>query len=120
MIQWNKRAKRDDTMVAERRVWKSRCGHYQVIEVNIRYGRTYDSRGNFQGYPIFYLAMAIVNDNWKILSEHRKRSTAVAQCEHWHAKGCLMPKRTKTEKAVKRVKAKRQAKRKAKTDETES
>ena len=119
MLEWNKRAKRSDTQMAERRIWNSKCGHYQVLESNIRYGRSYDRHGNYNGYPIYYLAMVNVDGVWKIISEHRKRGAAVAQCEHWHEKGCIMPKRTKAAKAQRRVKAKRQARRKAKqTDES--
>lgn len=112
MIEWNKRAKRDETQMAERRTWKSKCGHYKVEESNIKYGRSTDRHGNYKGYPIFYRAMASVDGVWMILSAHRKRTTAVAQCEYWHEKGHLMPRQTKAVKATKRAKAKRQAKRK--------
>jgi len=118
MLDWNKHAKRDETQVSERRTWKTKCGHYQVVECNIKYGRSTDNRGNYQGYPIYYLAMVCNEGVWKIISEHRKRSTAVAQCEYWHQHGHRMPPKTKLVKAVKRQKAKRLAKRKAKTDES--
>lgn len=117
-MEWNKKAKRDETQVSERRTWKTKCGHYQVVECNIKYGRSTDNRGNFQGYPIYYLAMVEVDGVWRILSEHRKRGTAVAQCEYYHQHGHKIPPKTKAEKAVKRVKAKRQARRKAKQDES--
>jgi len=117
MIDWNKRAKRDETVVADRRIWKSRCGHYMVQECDIKYGRTYARDGSFNGYPVFYRAMVETDGVWRILSEHRKRGAAVAQCEHWHEKGCLMPKRTKAAKATKRQQQKRKA-RKAQRDES--
>jgi hypothetical protein len=111
MIEWNKRARRDETQMAERRTWNSKCGHYKVEECNIKFGRSYDRRGNYLGYPIFYRAMALLDGVWRILSAHRKRGTAIKQCEYWHEKGCLMPKNTKAAKAKKRQKAKRKAKR---------
>lgn len=117
MIEWFKNAKREDTVMSERRVWRSRCGHYRVEECNIKFGRTYDRHGGYNGYPVFYRAMTCVEGIWKILSEHKTRTGAVKQCEYFSEHGHKMPARTKTEKAIKRVKAKRRAKREAKNAE---
>jgi hypothetical protein len=116
MIEWMKRCKRADTPLSERRIWRSRCGLYQVLESNIRYGRSYDKRGNFLGYPIYYLAMVKRDGHWHVLSEHRKRGPATKALEYYADNGRLPPKKTKANKAKKRLKAKRQAKRKAKEE----
>lgn len=121
MLEWNKRAKRNDTMMAERRTWNTKCGHYKVEEHNIRYGRTEDRHGNYNGYPVYYIAMRLVDPErgiWTIISDHRNRNAAVKQCEYFHQHGHKMPPKTKTEKAVKRVKAKRKARREQKQDES--
>lgn len=121
MLEWNKRAKRDETQVSERRTWNTRCGHYKVVETNIKYGRSSDRHGNYNGYPVYHLAMRLTDpekDIWQIISEHRTRVAAVKQCEYFHEHGHKMPPRTKVEKAVKRQKAKRKAKREAKQDES--
>jgi len=116
MIEWYKNAKREDTQIADRRVWKSKCGHYKVEEHIIRYGQGQDKAGNSTGIPTYYLAMFLSPAGWQILSEHRTRTGAVKQCEYFSEHGHKMPPRTKTEKAVKRVKAKRKAKREMKDD----
>lgn len=110
-LDWLKRCKRDESMVAERRTWKTRCGHYQVVESNIKYGRSYDAQGNYLGYPPSYRAMVCRDSSWYTLSTHRTRKAAVKQLEYYHEHGVAMPRRTKATKAIKRVKAKRQAKR---------
>lgn len=86
-MEWNKRAKREDNVTSERRTWRSKCGHYKVEESNIKYGRKTDSRGNFQGYPIRYRAMREHEGMWCIISNHRKKSTAMAQCEYFYTHG---------------------------------
>ena len=122
MIEWNKRAKRDETQVAERRTWKSKCGHYKVVETNIKYGRVTDRRGNYQGYPVYYLAMRLNDPEismWDIISDHRTRKAAVLQCEYFHEHGRRKPANTKAYKARKKMKVKRQA-RKAQRDNSKS
>lgn len=120
MLVWNKHPKRDETIMADRRTWKTKCGHYQVVESNIKYGRHKDHRGNFLGYPVYYLAMRSEEGIWQIISEHRRRSTAVAQCEYFHQHGRKMPPKTKAAKAVKRVKAKRLAKREQRNESSDT
>jgi hypothetical protein len=112
-MDWLKRCKRDETKAAERRTWKTRCGHYKIEEVNIKYGRSYDSRGQYLGYPIFYRAMVMDDGTWSTVSEHRTRKAALAQLEYHYKNGRTKPRNTKANKSIKLVKAKRQAKRKA-------
>lgn len=110
MLEWNKRCRRDESQMAERRIWKTKCGHYQIVESNIKYGRKYDKRGNFLGYPIVYLALALREWGWVIVSRHRKRISAQRQLDYYHTNGRPMPKKTKAAKAQKKVKEKRQQK----------
>lgn len=115
MIEWKKRAKKFDRVVAEGRRWESKCELYRVEEVDIKYGRTRDKYGNYLGYPVFFRSLHKRCGHWVILSEHRKRGTAIKQCEYYEAHGELMPKKTKATKAARRAKAKRKA-RKARND----
>ena len=101
MIDWLKRCRRLDSALADRRIWTSRCGHYKVEESDIRYGRSYDKRGNFLGYPPYYRAMTLKDDVWFIISAHRKQSTAVRQLEYYHEHGKPIPKKKKKRKKVK-------------------
>lgn len=110
MLEWYKRCKRDETQMAERRTWRTKCGHYQVVESNIKYGRKHDRHGNFLGYPIVYLAMVLKDTGWEIISRHRKRGAAVKQLEHYHETGRPLPKNTKANKAKKKMREKRKQK----------
>jgi len=114
MIEWNKRAKKMDTVCSNRRVWFTRCGRYRVDESIIPYGNRKDHNGNYMGYPPIYRALIKRETGWDILSEHRKRKTAVAAVEYYDENGCLPPKKTKVVKAIKRQKAKRKARKEKK------
>jgi hypothetical protein len=119
MIEWNKRAKREDTQMSDRRTWSSKCGHYKVSEHTIRYGRGTDKYGNETGYPTYYLAMRLTDIGmWDIISEHRTRSAAVSQCEYFHEHGHKKPPRNKATKAKKKQQAKRKARKAKKNDDS--
>lgn len=118
MIEWYKTAKRDNTQLADRRVWRSKCGHYKVEESTIRYGNRTDRNGNHLGYPTYYRAMVLKDFGWDIISDHRTRSAAVSQCEYFHEHGHRKPPKTKAAKAKKRQKAKRKARREKKNDDS--
>lgn len=94
MIEWGKRGRRCDTEHAERRVWKSKCGRYRVLETNIRYGRKHDSQGNYLGYPIIYSAMVHKELGWYTISTHRKRGPAIKQLEYYDQHGKPQPKKS--------------------------
>lgn len=100
MIEWYKRWKRTDTQMAERRTLQSRCGHYKVEESNIKYGRTYKRNGDYNGYPILYRAMVLMDWGWWIISSHKKPGTAQKACEYFHDKGHVKPKPKKKRKKV--------------------
>jgi hypothetical protein len=104
MIDWFKRMRREDTDFAECKVWLSRCGHYRIEEVNIRYGREYDKRGVYLGYPITFRAMIKRPLGWYVLSNHRKRAAATKQLEYYAEHGKSIPKKKK-KRCKRKVKA---------------
>lgn len=114
MLEWMKRCKRMDTIVSDRRRWKSRCGEYAVEESEIKYGRSVSAGGVYQGYPKIFRALHKRGETWDILSEHKTKKAAQTQCEYHSEHGTLKPRNTKVAKAKRRLKKKRQAKRKAK------
>jgi hypothetical protein len=101
MIDWFKRMRRDDTDVAERKVWRSRCGRYRIEEVNIRYGRGKDKSGATLGYPTFFRAMIKRPLGWYVVSAHRKRTAATKVLEYHADNGTLPKKKKKRRKKVK-------------------
>jgi len=109
-LEWSKRCTRDESEIAEHRTWKSKCGLFRVLETNFKLGRYNDEHGNFLGYPVYYTASRLQGeDDWKYLSEHRRLSAAKKQCDYFARYGCIKPSQTKEAKAIKRGKAKRQA-----------
>lgn len=96
MIDWFKTAKRENTQVSDRRVWRSRCDHYRVEESNIRYG------GDL-GYPTIYRSMVLKDFGWDVISYHRKRKTAIEACEYFHEHGHPKPPKTKKRRRKKRA-----------------
>jgi len=67
MIEW-KRARRDETDLAHRRIWQSRCGRYEVVE----------SVGKFTDMGTMYYAILLP---CTIISRHRFRNPAENACE---------------------------------------
>jgi len=57
-----------DTIVARRRIWRSKCGRYRVTESRIPH------------LSIRYYAQVLYGRCWSNLSEHRKRRPAEAAC----------------------------------------
>ena len=74
-LQWIKRAKRDDTQVARRRVWSDKSKSYRVTHSYILYGE-------WSLPDVFY---ADVFDphlaRWDILGRHRTKQAAMRHCE---------------------------------------
>ena len=101
MIDWYKRMKREDSVIADRKVWRSRCGRYRVVEVDIRYGRGTNRAGVPLGYPIYFQAMIKCPLGWDIVSEHRKRTAAFKQLEYHNEHSTLIPKKKKRRKKIK-------------------
>jgi hypothetical protein len=106
MIDWLKRLRRDDTEIAERRVWESRCRRYKIEESRIQYGKGVDKRGVPLGYPPIFRIMVKRPDGWRLLSAYRKRAVAKKQIEYFAEHGTLIPKKKKKRR---RKKAKRNA-----------
>ncbi len=101
MIDWHKRMRREDSAIADRKVWRSRCGKYRVEEVDIRYGRGTNKAGVPLGYPIYFRAMIKCPLGWNIVSEHRKRTAAFKQLEYHNEHSTLIPKKKKKRKKTK-------------------
>ena len=79
MIQWKKRCKKDQTICADRKTWGSRCGLYQVVFSQIRYGKGLGP----QSIPDVYYAMSRKTEDgfFNIISRHRKKNPAIQSCE---------------------------------------
>ena len=75
MIEWKKRAKKDQTDISDRRIWESWCGKYRVVESQVRFGDE----------PKRYYAMLYKTSGpypfWDIISKHRKKDPATKSCE---------------------------------------
>jgi hypothetical protein len=78
-VQWPARPKRDDTMVARRRVWTSKCKRYRVIHSHILYGE--GSIPDVYYANIFDPHMG----RWDLLDgpagRHRTKNAAMRHCE---------------------------------------
>ncbi len=110
-LEWQKRCKRVDTYLAERRQWWTCCKNYYVEESNIRYGRKRDENKEYLGYQIVYRAMVNRGNRFDIIALHSTKRAAVQALEYFSKHRKLPPKQAT--KAKRRQKAKRKAKRKA-------
>ena len=97
-IEWFKTYRREDTQLADRKVWRSKCGHYRVESCLIRYGQGQDRKGNETGYPLFFRAMQRTPEGWIIISNHKKLSTAQTALQN-RLNGVIKRKRKKKVKA---------------------
>lgn len=68
-LSWSKRARRDQTLTAKRRTWRSACGRYLVQESNSLFG-----------LPTVYYAIDVFGPT--LLGRHRRRSGAEKRCQH--------------------------------------
>ena len=71
-LRWPARPKRDDTLVARRRVWTTRCKRYRVVHSHIVYGE------------------GSIPDCWDMLGRHRTKNAAMKDCER-HAADNKLP-----------------------------
>jgi hypothetical protein len=120
-LQWQKRCKRADTDVADRRQWWTVCKNYYIEESNIRYGRKRDEKDPSASYPIVYRVMvkSVKRDDeygkrverFDILVAHKTKRAAVKALEYYVEHRKLPSKQTK---AKRHQKTKRQQKSKAK------
>ena len=76
-LRWPPRPKRDDTMVARRRIWTTKCKRYRVVHSHIIYGEG--------SIPDAYQAMSFDPHygNWNFLpgGRHRTKKAAMRHCE---------------------------------------
>jgi len=79
MINWKTRCKKDQSAVADRKTWGSKCGLYQVIFSQIRYGKGLGPKS----IPDVYYAMSrsVTDGFFNIISKHRKKNPAIQSCE---------------------------------------
>ena len=112
MLEWQKRCKKVDTFLAERRQWWTRCKNYYIEESNLWYGRKRDENKDYQGYPIVYRVMIKRGERFDILSAHKTKPAAVKALEYYAEHRKPIPKQAT--KAKRRQKAKRQQKAKRK------
>jgi hypothetical protein len=91
-MEWFKNSKKETSLLADRRVWCTKCGRYRIEECTIRYGNR-TSKGVFLGYPTYYRAMVHFDWGWKIVSVHRKYKPALAVLEYYHEHGRLPEKK---------------------------
>lgn len=70
-IKFKKRARRDTTATARRRIWDDLDRSYRIIETV-----------SLLGLPTIYYAMLRdrAHGGWSIISRHRKRSRAIRAC----------------------------------------
>ena len=81
-MEFNKRPKKTTSMVAERKTWRSKCKHYQVMQSHIPFAYDKFKNGKRLGYSDRYYAMYHVG-TWEIISKHTKRRAAERACrEH--------------------------------------
>jgi hypothetical protein len=75
---WKQRCRKDETAVADRKIWGTKCGKYRVVHSHIRYGELPDK----------WYAQELDNNGhtWEIISKHEKKDTAVKACEKRHRK----------------------------------
>ena len=89
-LDWKQRCRKDETIVAKRRIWETKCGRYKVIH----------SVPKFKELSIVWYAIErLSNGNEKLISRHRVEQRAYDAC-HRHAG--LEVKKTKKPKRRKR------------------
>jgi hypothetical protein len=127
-LEWQKRCKRADTDVADRRQWWTVCKNYYVEESNIRYGRKRDENNESAGYPIVYRVMIkrVKRDDeygkrierFDILAAHKTKRAAVQALDYYVEHRKLPPKQATKTKRRQKAKRQQKAKRKAKKEVT--
>ncbi len=74
LLVWPSRPKRDDTMVARRRVWTTKCKRYRVVHSHILYGE-----GSLP--DVYYAEVFDLNrGGWDLLGRHRTKQAAMRHC----------------------------------------
>ncbi len=86
---WRKTARRDETLVAHRRIWYSRCGRYRVVECRPKVS-----------LPVCFYAEELRDTDpsvvaWDVISRHRKRGPAFEACQRREADRTTETRRTR-------------------------
>lgn len=124
-LEWQKRCKRADTYLAERRQWWTYCKNYYVEESNIRYGRKRDENNESASWPVVYRVMILQSakrfdikrdKRFDILTTRKTKRAAVEALEYYVEHGRLPPKQATKSKRRQKVKHHQQKKAKATND----
>jgi hypothetical protein len=123
-LEWQKRCKRADTDVAERRQWWTVCKNYYVEESDLRYGRKRYENNESAGYPTVYRVMIKQSakrfdecaKRFDILTSRKTKLAAVQALEYYVEHRKLPPKQTTKAKRRQKTKRQQKAKRKATND----
>ena len=124
-MEWQKRCKRADTYLAERRQWWTKCKNYYVEESDLRYGRKRKRDGESAGYPVVYRLMIKRGakrfdlkrgERFDILALYKTKRAAVKALEYYMEHGKLPPKQVTKAKRRQKTKRQQKAKRKATND----
>ena len=76
-IRFPSQPRKDETSVARRRTWNSRCGRFRVVHSRIRFGVRLPRPKRL---PDVYYAQCRVGATWQNISKHRKLGPAQASC----------------------------------------
>ena len=91
-VRWPARPKRDDTIVARRRVWTSKCKRYRVVHSHILLGE-----GSLP--DVYYANVFDAHQNrWDILGRHRTKNAAMKHCQQNACGSETKPPRTPRER----------------------
>lgn len=124
-LEWQKRCKRADTYLAERRQWWTACKNYYVEESDLRYGRKRKRNDESAGYPVVYRAMMLRSakrfdlervKRFDILAWYKTKRAAVEALEYYAEHGRLPPKQLTKSKRRQKTKRHQKAKCKERTE----
>ena len=79
MLQFTKHPTRDETLVSQRRIWRSKCRRYRVAHHRCKYG----PRSGPHAMPQIYYAQKFdpAAGIWDILKRCRTKNAALKVCE---------------------------------------
>ncbi len=71
LLYWPTRAKRKETDIAHRRIWRPTCGRYRVVA----------DKYKLAGMPDQCRAQVLVGTTWDVISKHHTINAAKKACE---------------------------------------
>jgi len=81
MIEFKKRAKKETTPAAERRIWESWCGNYRVVFSRCRFGPRKGRAAIRDEYRAEVRQQIDGRWCWAVISRHKKRERALEACK---------------------------------------